>query len=126
MKPEVGESGELSLRYPVFAVLSAEPNGETNLIVVEVEGKDCLPLFRTGELAEHYQEQVQNTDPQSPLVVHECCDNEELEHLLLQLPASVADVIWDATLQPRVLRVTSVHDLLDVIRGDYHRKPKGP
>jgi hypothetical protein len=118
MKPQAGEFGELSLCYPVFAVLSAELNDETNLIVVELEGKDSLPLFRTRELAELYLEQVQNTEPQSPLVLHECHDHEELEHLLLQLPASVADVIWDATLRPQVVRITAVRDLLEVIRGD--------
>jgi hypothetical protein len=118
MKYQAGESGELSMRYPVFAVLSSEPNNETSLVVVEVEGKDCLPLFRTRELGELYVEQVQDAESQSPLLLHECHDDGELEHLLVQLPPSVADVVWDATLQPQVLRVTSVQDLLEVIRGD--------
>jgi hypothetical protein len=116
MKYEVGGTGELSLRYPVYAVLSEDGDSNTNLIVVELEGQDCVPLFRNRELAELYLEQVHNAEGSCPLVLHECRDDTELEHLVQQLPASVAHIIWDATLKPQVIRVTSVNDLLDVIR----------
>jgi hypothetical protein len=68
MTHETGDSGNLNLRYPVYAVVSPEPHDEESLIVVELEGKDCLPLFRTRELGELYVEQVQNTGSQSGLI----------------------------------------------------------
>jgi hypothetical protein len=112
------ESGELSWRYPVYAVLSEEPNDEKNLVVVDLQGKDCVPLFQNRELGELYLEQAQNAGSMTPLTLHACHNDAELEHLLVQLPASVEHVIWNATLQPQAIKVTSVDDLLGVIRSN--------
>jgi hypothetical protein len=112
------ESGELSLRYPVYAVLSEEPNDEKNLVVVELQGKDCVPLFQNRELGELYLEQAQNAGSDVPLTLHACHNDAELEHLLVQLPASVGNVVWDTTLQPQAIKVTPVDDLLGIIRGN--------
>ncbi len=111
------ETGELSLRYPVYAVLSEEPNDEKNLVVVELQGKDCLPLFQNRELGELYLEQAQTAGSVTSLTLHACHNDAELEHLLVQLPSSVGNVIWDTTLQPQVMKVTSVDDLLDILRS---------
>jgi hypothetical protein len=115
-----GESGEMSLRYPVFAVLSAEPGGEQGLVVVEVDGQDSLLLFRNREVAELYLEAAEADN--APLTLHELPGDEELEHLLAQLPTSTTQVVWDATPRARALRVTPVADLLDVLRSG----PEGP
>jgi hypothetical protein len=112
------ESGELSLRYPVYAVLSAEADDEEGLVVVEVDGGDCLPLFRSREVAELYLEQVQAPGAEAPLTLQECRGDEELEHLLTQLPDSVAAVVWDAMPRARAVMVTPVRDLLAAVRGD--------
>jgi hypothetical protein len=112
------ESGELSLRYPVYAVLAAEPGGDEGLVVVEVEGGDCLPLFRTREVAELYLEQVQAGGAEQRLTLHECRGDEELEHLLTQLPGSVAAVAWDAMPRSRAVMVTPVSELLAAVRGE--------
>jgi hypothetical protein len=114
----VGDTGELSLRYPVFAVLAPEPDGEEHLVVIEADGRDCLPLFRTRELAELYLEQAQEPGAAAPLTLHPCHNDTELAHLLQQLPDSVADVVWDATARAQVLRMTAVRALLAVVRGD--------
>jgi hypothetical protein len=112
------ESGELSLRYPVYAVLSAEADGEGGLVVVEVDGGDCLPLFRSREVAELYLEQAQAPGAGAPLTLHECRGDEELEHLLTQLPDSVGAVVWDAMPRSRAVMVTPVRDLLAAVRGE--------
>jgi hypothetical protein len=112
------ESGELSLRYPVYAVLSEEPNDEKNLVVVELQGKDCVPLFQNRELGELYIEQAQKAGSETPLTLHACHNDAELEHLLVQLPASVGNVIWDTTLQPQAIKVTSVDDLIGILRNN--------
>jgi hypothetical protein len=112
----VGDTGELNLRYPIFAVVTAEPGGEENLVVIEADGEDCLPLFRTRELAELYLEQAEDADAPAPLALHACRGDAELAHLLEQLPGSVAHVVWDATAQAQVLRVTAVRALLGVVR----------
>ena len=112
------QSGELSLRYPVYAVLSAEPGGEEGLVVVAVDGRDCLPLFRSREVAELYLEQVHEGGGEAPLTLEECRGDEELEHLLTQLPESVASVVWDAMPQSRAVMVTPVRELLAAVRGD--------
>ena len=112
------ETGELTLRYPVYAVLSTDPNDENGLVVMEVEGSDCLPLFRNREVAELYLEQVQEGSDEAPLTLEECRGDEELEHLLTQLPESVASVVWDATPRAQAVMVTSVRDLLAAVRGD--------
>jgi hypothetical protein len=114
---QAGDYGEFSLRYPVYAVLSAEPDGEEGLVVVEVEGKDCLLLYRTRELAELYLEAAQ-ADSATALTLRECRGDEELEHVVAQLPASVAHVIWDVTPATRALRMTAVADLLAVLRDE--------
>ncbi len=112
----VGDTGELSLRYPIFTVVTTEPGGEENLVVIEADGEDCLPLFRTRELAELYLEQAEDRDARAPLTLHACHGDAEMAHLLEQLPASVAHVVWDATAQSQVLRVTAVRALLAVVR----------
>lgn len=114
----VGDTGELSLRYPVYTVLSPEADGEEHLVVVEADGQDCLPLFRTKELAELYLEQAQGRDTGGSLALHACQGDSELEHLLQQLPASVAQVVWDPTAKARVLRMTAVRVLLALVRGE--------
>ncbi|HJT76674.1 MAG TPA: hypothetical protein VJ739_05685 [Gemmataceae bacterium] len=113
-----GDTGELSLRYPVYTVLSPEGDGEEHLVVVEADGQDCLPLFRTKELAELYLEQAQGGDAGAELVLHACGSDAELEHLLTQLPRSVAQVVWDPTARARVLRMTAVRVLLALVRGE--------
>jgi hypothetical protein len=115
---QASESGLLSLRYPVFAVLSAEPAGEEYLTVVEVDGHDCLLLFRTRELGELYAEQPREAGAKLHLTLRPCHEDAELAHLLEQLPGSVSHVVWDATPRAQALRVTSVSDLLAVIRPD--------
>jgi hypothetical protein len=112
------QAGELSLRYPVYAVLSAGPGGEGGLVVVEVEGRDCLPLFRSREVAELYVEQVREGGSEGPLTLEECRGDAELEHLLTQLPGSVAAVVWDAMPRAQAVMVTPVRDLLAAVRGD--------
>jgi hypothetical protein len=112
------DSGELSLRYPVHVVLSGGPDDEDGLVVVEVDGNDCLLLFRSRELAELYLEQAQAAGSEPPLTLRACHGDAELEHLLAQLPASVSHVVWDATREARVLKVTAVSDLLAVLRED--------
>jgi hypothetical protein len=113
----LGESGEMSLRYPVYAVLAAEAGGDESLVVVELDGNDCLLLYRTRELAELYLEQADATDDGGPLTLRPCAGDTELEHLLAQLPPSVSQVLWDATPRARALRLTPVRDLLEVLRG---------
>ncbi len=114
----VGDTGELNLRYPMYTVLSAEPDGDENLVVVEADGRDCLPLFRTQELAELYLEQAQGAEDQGRLTLYACRGDVELEQLLKQLPDSVAQVVWDPTAQARVLRMTDVRVLLALVRGE--------
>lgn len=114
----IGDTGELNLRYPVFTVLSPEADGEEHLVVVEADGQDCLPLFRTQELAELYLEQAQSGDAGGQLTLHPCQGDTELEHLLQQLPPSVAQVVWDPTAHARVLRMTAVRVLLALVRGE--------
>jgi hypothetical protein len=121
----MGPSGELSLRYPVYAVLSADPDGEEGLVVVSLGGNDCLLLFRTRELAELYLEQARTAESESPLTLRECHGDAELEHLLTQFPPSVAHVVWDATPQAQALKITRVSDLLLVLRGDGHEGRQG-
>lgn len=113
----IGDTGELSLRYPVYTILSGAPGGEQGLVVVEVEGQDCVLLFRNREPAELYLEQAKSDGGEPPLVLEEYRSDEELEHLLTQLPSAVANVLWDATPQARALRLTAVADLLAAVRS---------
>ena len=110
---------ELSLRYPVYAVLSAEPGGDADgLVVIEVEGNDSLLLFLNREVAELYVEQAQAPCSEAPLTLRACRGDDELEHLLSQLPGSVTHIIWDATPRARALKVTAVAELRAVLRGE--------
>jgi hypothetical protein len=110
------EAGELTLRFPVFAIVC--PAGEEDgLLVLEADGKECIPLFLSRELAELYAEQVQEADAGSLFRLRELRGDEELDHLLAQLPAAVAHVVWDTTLRPQAFRMTAVADLRRVVGG---------
>jgi hypothetical protein len=112
------ESGELTLRYPVFAVLSDEPDGGEGLVVVEIDGEESILLFRSREVGELYLQQVESTGEEPPLTLHECRGDEELKDLLTQLPSSVANVVWDATLEAQALKMTAIPDLLAALQAD--------
>ena len=111
------EPMDMRLNYPVFAVLSVEPStGEKCLVYVEAEANDCLPLFRTRELAELYIEQARGVNLQAIFEVLLCSNGNELEKLLTRLPPSTDHVIWDSTLQPQYFKLVSVADLIEVLR----------
>jgi hypothetical protein len=57
--------------------------------------------------------------------LRDCRGEAELAPLLEHLPASVAQIGWDATPQARALKVTAVGDLLAVVRGDSEEHQQG-
>jgi hypothetical protein len=115
MPDQVGDSGEFTLRYPVFAVVAPDEDGEDGLVVVEVEGKECILLFRSREVGELYLEQLQSAAQPGAFGLQEQRGDEELRHLLDQLPPSVEGVVWDSSLRPRAVMMTTVPDLLAVL-----------
>jgi hypothetical protein len=115
MAGQATESGELPLRYPLFAVLSEQDGGEDGLVVVDVNGQDAVPLFRSREVAELYAEQVRDAEMGRPFHLQEYRGDEELAHLLAQLPPAVTHVVWDVTLQPQAVRITPVADLRRIL-----------
>jgi hypothetical protein len=108
--------GELTLRYPVFAVVTAEGPEDDGLVVLEVDGKECLPLFLSRELAELYVEQVREAGQDLPFELREQSGDAELEHLLAQLPPSIAHVVWDTTLPSQAVKMTALRDLRQAIK----------
>jgi hypothetical protein len=113
--PSTNDTQEFDLRFPLFAVLSTDDEGDVNVVVLEIDASDCLPLFRNRELAELYVEQCQEDQPQTRLELHPCDCEHELGELLRRLPPSVDQVIWDTTTRPKALRVTAVSDLLRIL-----------
>jgi hypothetical protein len=116
MADPTGEYGELTLRFPVFAVVTENEDDQDGLIVVEVEGQECIPLFLSREVAELYVEQAGAAGEPFPLRLREQEGDEALDHLLAQLPSSVGFVLWDATLRPQAVRMTAVEALRKVLR----------
>ncbi len=117
MAGEPGETGELTLRYPVFAVVTEQEDGYDGLVVVDVGGQECVPLFRQREVAELYVSQAQDGDSERPFRLREVGEDDELDHMLAQLPPSVGHVVWDPTAGSQAVRLTAVADLRRVL-GD--------
>ena len=108
---------DIPLTYPVFTVLSVEPStGERWFVFVEADANDCLPVFRTRELAELYIEQSQEANPLAALEVLSCTNAKEFEQVLTQLASTIDHVIWDAPLRPPYFKLVTVADLLEIVR----------
>ena len=117
---------ELTLRYPVLAVVTDQGEVHEGLIIVEVDGAKCLPLFLSREVAELYVEQVTETGREQPLRLREHDGDEALDHLLVQLPESVGNVVWDITLNPQGVKMTSVEVLRSVLHNGSQWPPEEP
>lgn len=96
--------------YPIY--IAATPEGA---IVAEVEGRSCVLLYTTKELAELYVEQAGDSNV-SPEPIR---TDEELRAALENIQdAGVMDTVWDPTLKPQFFKIIPIADLLDHLRGD--------
>jgi hypothetical protein len=116
MADQAGSTRELTLRYPVFAIVVDHGEEHDGLVVVDVSGQECLPLFLSREVAELYVEQAGEAGQVSPLQLRAHRGDDELDHLLNQLPDSVGHVVWDITLHPQGVRMTDLRVLRKALK----------
>ncbi|MDA7979983.1 MAG: hypothetical protein MPJ50_14535 [Pirellulales bacterium] len=99
-------------RYPVFVV---RVEGELFLVCIDIEGRECLLLFTSKELAEHY---VDGVKQEEKLQLMELDDDDELARLLQSVPDDVQHVVWDTTPSASLAKVAAIEDLLRVLESD--------
>jgi hypothetical protein len=111
------EHFDLRLNYPLFAILCVESSkGGSGLVSFKVDANECVPLFTNREVAELYIEQAQEADAEFHLDLITINSPKELELFLEKLPPLTDHVIWDTLLQPSFFKLTSVTDLLRIVR----------
>lgn len=99
-------------RYPVFVI---RVEGEFFLVCIDIEGRECLLLFTSRELAEHY---VDGVEQEEKLQLMELDNDEELARLLQSVPEDVSHVVWDTTPAASLAKVAAIADLLRVLETD--------
>lgn len=99
-------------RYPVYVV---RVEGELFLVCIDIEGRECLLLFTSRELAEHY---VDGVEQEEKLQLMELDDDEELARLLQGVPEDVQHVVWDTTPSASLAKVAAIADLLKVLESE--------
>jgi hypothetical protein len=96
------------LKYPVYLIASR--NG---VVVVTIDGNDCILLFHARDLAEKQIEKIQSTHPAlGPLHALAVPNADSFREGLKGLPDNITCAVWDQTGAPAAFNHVGVDELL--------------
>ena len=102
----------LALPYPVYVIASRD-----GVKVAMTEGKECILLFHTKDLADQHVEKIKSSQPLLGALHSLAVPNAEaLADGLESLPANVTCVVWDPTGTPAGFSHVAVDELLRMAR----------
>lgn len=97
-----------ALSYPVYVIASRD-----GVVVVKTDGKDCILLFHSRELAEQQIDKIQASHPSlGSLHALPVPDGQALRDGLKNLPPDITCAVWDATGTPARFNHICFDDLL--------------
>jgi len=96
--------------YPLYTI-GVVGGGE--VVAVDFEGRSCVLIYRTKELAELYVEQAGATR----LKIIAIENASDFRRGLESLPPDVGFTIWDSVLQPQSVSLVAVRDLLESLHN---------
>jgi hypothetical protein len=99
----------MDIHFPVYAIASTE-----GVLVLTIDGKQCVLLFETWELTKAHIEHVHDLGF-SALQVLKIPDAQSLREGLETLPSDVCCALFDTGKSPEEFEYVAIGDLLQMI-----------